>query len=77
MNEQESSMNHGKPWASCDVEVNPEIIGCLPSDEPSTPPPGKPTLLETLDHPCRETCSGWQQGFERGWAECEKKLKQA
>lgn len=22
-----------------------------------------------LDHPCRDTCSGWQQGRERGWAE--------
>lgn len=19
-----------------------------------------------LDHPCKETCSGWKQGFERG-----------
>ncbi len=23
----------------------------------------KPT---ELDHPCKETCSGWQQGFEKG-----------
>jgi len=22
-----------------------------------------------LDHPCRDTCSGWKQGFERGRAE--------
>jgi chromosome segregation ATPase len=21
---------------------------------------------EKLDHPCRETCSGWRQGYERG-----------
>ncbi len=24
---------------------------------------------EPLDHPCRDTCSGWRQGFERGRAE--------
>lgn len=22
--------------------------------------------LEELDHPCRDTCSGWKQGYERG-----------
>lgn len=22
--------------------------------------------LDKLDHPCRETCSGWKQGYERG-----------
>lgn len=24
-----------------------------------------------LDHPCKQTCSGWQQGFERGAAKVE------
>ena len=25
-----------------------------------------------LDHPCKQTCSGWQQGYERGMAELEQ-----
>ena len=24
------------------------------------------TELSSLDHPCRDTCSGWKQGRERG-----------
>lgn len=27
-------------------------------------PPRK--LATDLDHPCRDTCSGWQQGYQRG-----------
>lgn len=27
-----------------------------------------------FDHPCRETCSGWKQGKERGVFETEKKI---
>ena len=37
----------------------------------------KMTKLEDLDHPCRQTCSGWQQGRERGQAEVQKKLDKA
>lgn len=22
--------------------------------------------FENLDHPCKETCSGWKQGYEKG-----------
>lgn len=29
---------------------------------------GAPSLND-FDHPCRETCSGWQQGYARGKAE--------
>lgn len=25
-----------------------------------------------LDHPCKETCSGWKQGYDRGVAETLK-----
>ena len=25
-----------------------------------------------FDHPCRQTCSGWKQGYERGQYETEK-----
>lgn len=28
-------------------------------------PAGKPQA--ELDHPCRDTCSGWKQGYERGF----------
>ena len=28
-----------------------------------------------FDHPCRQTCSGWKQGFERGQMEANKKLR--
>lgn len=28
-----------------------------------------------IDHPCRETCSGWRQGFERGLFEAEEKIR--
>lgn len=27
-----------------------------------------------LDHPCRDTCSGWQQGYERGQSDKEKEM---
>lgn len=25
-----------------------------------------------FDHPCKQTCSGWRQGYEKGFAECLK-----
>lgn len=28
--------------------------------------PADKSPLNKLDHPCRETCAGWRQGFERG-----------
>ena len=30
------------------------------------------TKLDDLDHPCRQTCSGWKQGYERGKREADK-----
>lgn len=27
------------------------------------------TAEEKFDHPCKQTCSGWRQGYERGLAE--------
>ncbi len=33
-----------------------------------------------FDHPCKQTCSGWQQGFERGAFDleaCQKRLEAA
>ncbi len=33
----------------------------------------KDPLFEAgFDHPCRGTCSGWQQGYERGQSDKEK-----
>jgi hypothetical protein len=29
-------------------------------------------LEKGFDHPCKDTCSGWKQGFERGAFELEK-----
>ena len=29
-----------------------------------------------LDHPCKETCSGWRQGFERGRSAYDALLKE-
>lgn len=26
-----------------------------------------------FDHPCRQTCSGWQQGYDRGYDELKAK----
>jgi hypothetical protein len=26
----------------------------------------KRDALSELDHPCKETCSGWKQGYEKG-----------
>lgn len=31
-------------------------------------------LKRGFDHPCRQTCSGWQQGFDRGAAEKDKEI---
>lgn len=28
-----------------------------------------------LNHPCKETCSGWQQGYEAGEKSSEERLK--
>jgi len=30
-----------------------------------------------LDHPCKDTCSGWQQGFEAGEAHATELLASA
>lgn len=30
--------------------------------------------LDNLDHPCRETCSGWQQGYDRGYLAVKQEL---
>lgn len=30
--------------------------------------------LDKFDHPCRQTCSGWDQGFEKGAKSVQKKL---
>ena len=30
---------------------------------------------KALDHPCRETCSGWKQGYEKGLAEKDKEIE--
>lgn len=29
-----------------------------------------------FDHPCRETCSGWRQGYERGLFEARREISQ-
>lgn len=26
-------------------------------------------MAQAFDHPCKQTCSGWEQGFERGFHE--------
>jgi hypothetical protein len=26
--------------------------------------------MTDLDHPCKQTCSGWEQGRERGYQQC-------
>ena len=40
---------------------------------------GLTSPISDLDHPCRQTCSGWQQGYERGYlkgsSEQEEKIK--
>jgi len=30
-----------------------------------------------LDHPCRQTCSGWKQGYERGLSELKAERDEA
>jgi hypothetical protein len=32
-------------------------------------------LMAGFDHPCRRTCSGWQQGYERGFYEMNQASK--
>ncbi len=39
-------------------------------------PPESPKGAE-LDHPCKETCSGWKQGFERGVSESDSLIAEA
>jgi len=34
-------------------------------DKPKKDQPRQPTF----DHPCKGTCSGWQQGYDRGFSE--------
>ena len=29
-------------------------------------------MSKELDHPCKQTCSGWQQGFEKGKAKAKQ-----
>lgn len=32
----------------------------------------KRDAFSELDHPCKETCSGWRQGFEKGQKACPR-----
>lgn len=32
--------------------------------------------ISDLDHPCKNTCSGWMQGYERGLYECREMIKE-
>lgn len=49
-----------------------DIYGGHPNDQvikPPTPPAvDAPGEREELDHPCRDSCSGWKQGYEKGLA---------
>ncbi|TXH09408.1 MAG: hypothetical protein E6R04_08205 [Spirochaetes bacterium] len=31
--------------------------------------------IDSFDHPCKETCSGWKQGYEKGQAHEKEKSK--
>jgi hypothetical protein len=42
-------------------------MSSLPKDE---------IMKAGFDHPCRQTCSGWEQGQERGVFECESRAKE-
>ena len=33
-------------------------------------------LAGGFDHPCRQTCSGWQQGFDRGQFDLKDKIEE-
>jgi hypothetical protein len=35
----------------------------------------KPEGAPELDHPCRDTCSGWKQGYEKGKDELQGKCE--
>jgi len=46
------------------------------NNEPSQPPPApRAEEQRELDHPCKQTCSGWKQGYERGLADIREPLK--
>lgn len=32
-------------------------------------------LADMFDHPCKQTCSGWKQGYEKGYAAAELKAQ--
>lgn len=32
-------------------------------------------MSDKLDHPCKQTCSGWKQGFERGFGDKLKVIR--
>lgn len=49
------------------------ISNICPSCGLPSPAQKEEGLAVELDHPCKETCSGWKQGFERG-AQMRQKL---
>lgn len=48
-----------------------EAKGTVVRNEPTPKPPlvkePQAPSDEELEHPCKQTCSGWQQGYERGY----------
>ena len=43
-----------------------DVHSCYEGHDCVKPAPEQRPKPTTLDHPCRQTCSGWQQGYERG-----------
>lgn len=45
----------------------------IPERKGPLPIPG-PKPFQDFDHPCKGTCSGWQQGLERGVSKCVEEV---
>lgn len=51
-----------------DKKFNEALFGLVGKPQSKSEP-------DAIDHPCRETCSGWMQGFRRAKQELEQKYK--
>jgi len=56
-----------------------EGVSVAPQPEKSNPEPARAVdqklMAKGFDHPCRGTCSGWEQGRQRGQYESDENLK--
>lgn len=64
-------------WGFCFQPMDREFLKVINGlfDSFGVNPPKDKILESGFDHPCRETCSGWRQGYDRGVYDLDNKIR--